>query len=112
MIGPSFFSAAGYVQHHAEQFPADAFDGGRAGGDAAGVQIDEIRPSFGERGSRGDFDHRGHGESVARSFAGCEHMQIHGSGKLLRAADEIARRGGGENQALGCDALAMAGGRH
>ena len=56
VLGPGLLAAAGDVQHEAEQLPADLLDGGIAGGDAAGVDIDQIVPFFGERGARRDLD--------------------------------------------------------
>jgi hypothetical protein len=42
-------AAAGQVENEAEDLPPDLFDGGLAGGDAAGVDIDQVVSFFGER---------------------------------------------------------------
>ena len=41
MLGPRL-AAAGDVENEAEDLPADVLDGGLAGGDAAGVNIDQV----------------------------------------------------------------------
>src|SRR6202167_4338585 len=48
MLRPRLLAAAGHFENKAEQLPADFFDSGVAGGDAAGVDIDQVVPLFGE----------------------------------------------------------------
>ena len=40
VVGPGFFVAAGYFEDQVEDLPAYLFDGGLAGGDGAGVDVD------------------------------------------------------------------------
>lgn len=51
MVGPGFFAAGGDVEDEVEEFPAGGFDGGLTGGDAAGVEVDQVGPFFGEGGA-------------------------------------------------------------
>jgi len=52
MLGPRLLAAAGHFQDEAEDFPADLFDGGLAGGDSAGVDVDQVGPFFEQSGMR------------------------------------------------------------
>lgn len=51
VIGPRLLASAGYVEDVLEQFLSYLRDGGVAGGDAAGVDVDQIVPFFGEGGA-------------------------------------------------------------
>jgi hypothetical protein len=47
VVGPGLFVAAGYFQDEVEDLPAHLLDGGLAGGDGAGVDVDEVGPALG-----------------------------------------------------------------
>ena len=40
VVGPGLLAAAGDLEDEVEDLPADLFDGGLAGGDGAGVDVD------------------------------------------------------------------------
>src|SRR5260370_39860061 len=111
MVGPGFLLAAGHIEHEAEYLPPNFFYSCSAGSDAAGVNINQVGPALGQCCARRNFDHRDHRQSVGTSLPRSENMKVHRS-ELLRSADEIARRRGSENQALGRDLFALRRGRH
>src|SRR5438128_2475272 len=52
MFGPGF-AAARHVEHQPKQFPADLFDRRVAGGNATGVDVDQIMPALFQLAARG-----------------------------------------------------------
>lgn len=108
VVGPGFLTAGGDVEDEVEKIPAGGLDGGLAGGDTAGVEINQVGPFFGESGAGTDLDDGDKGETVGGALTGGEDMHIHG-GELLGAADEVAGGGGGEDEARGGDFLAVGG---
>ena len=60
MIGAGLLPSASDVQNVMEDGLANLLDGGFASGDGARVDVDQIGPSVGERGSRRDFDYGSH----------------------------------------------------
>ena len=46
-VGGRLLAAAGHLEDQLEQLPADLGDTRLAGGDAAGVEIDEVVPALG-----------------------------------------------------------------
>jgi hypothetical protein len=108
MVGPGFFASGGDIKYEVEEIPAGRLDGGLAGGDTAGVEINQVGPFFGESGAGADLDNGDKGEAVRGTLTGGEDMHIH-RGELLGAADEVAGGGGGEDEARGADFLAVGG---
>ncbi len=47
VVGPGLFAAAGYFEDEVEELPAYLLDGGVAGGDGSGVDVDEVGPALG-----------------------------------------------------------------
>ena len=98
-FGPGLF-AAGHGQHAVEQLPAEFVDRRLAAGDASGVDVHQVVPAPRQVVARGDLDDRAFGQAVGRAAAGGEHVQVHAGRQLQRAADEVAGRGGREEQAF------------
>ena len=64
MFGPGLFAAAGHIQHQAEEFLAHVFDGGRAVGDRAGVDVHQVVPAPRQVAAGGDLDHWHGGQDI------------------------------------------------
>lgn len=77
MISPGFLAAAGNLEDEVEEVPADAFNGGFSGCDAACIKIDQVWPTLSERGSRRDFDDWGEGQTIGSALACREDMHVH-----------------------------------
>ena len=63
---PRLLFPADDIENEMKDLPADIFDAGRSGRNASGVDVNQIGPAFGERGSGGDLDYRNH-RQTARS---------------------------------------------
>ncbi len=48
MLGPGFLSAAGDFENETKDLPSNLFDGRGAGGDAPGVNINQVGPALGQ----------------------------------------------------------------
>src|ERR1035437_1086813 len=51
MLRPGLAAAAGHIEDQAEKLPAEFFNAGAARGNAAGVEIDQVRPLLRQRGA-------------------------------------------------------------
>src|SRR5262245_53153908 len=87
LLRPRLLSA-GHLKDQAKQIPSDLFDRSLACRDRSCIQIDQVRPLFGQRRSGGHLEDWNQSQTVRTSFASRKNMQVHGS-KLLSAADEI-----------------------
>jgi len=47
VVGPGLFVATGYFEDEVKDLPAYLLDGGVAGGDGSGVDVDEVGPALG-----------------------------------------------------------------
>src|ERR1700675_2157361 len=74
-VGPYFGAAARNVEDQAEQVPAGLLDRGFAGGDAAGVEVDQILPAARQFGARRHLDDGGCGEPIGAAGPGRQHLQ-------------------------------------
>src|ERR1700728_3549273 len=62
MVGPGLFAAAGHLENHPKNLLANLLNGCFPSSDAAGVDIDQVRPPFCKRTAGSHFDHRRHGK--------------------------------------------------
>src|SRR5436309_14900496 len=99
-VGPHLGASAGDLEDQAEQVPAGFLDGSLAGGDAAGVEIDQVLPAPRELAAGRDLDDRRGGKTVRCAAAGGENLQRHAGGELERTADEVAGGRGCKQHAL------------
>src|ERR1700688_381058 len=108
MIGARLFASTGNFQNVMKERLANLLNAGFACCDGARVDIDQIGPSFRERRSRRNLDHRGHRQSIGSSPPRSEDMHVHRSGKLQRSTYKITRRSSGKDKPLAGDTLSWA----
>src|SRR5947208_2234888 len=69
MVAPSLLAAACDIEEKTENLPADILDARMTGRDTAGIDIDQIVPTLGQRSARRHLDHRDQRQAVRRSLS-------------------------------------------
>ena len=100
LLRTGLLAAARNVEHEAEQLPTHLFDRCRACCNRARVYVHQVMPAARQIRARGDLDDGDFRETIRRAAAGREDVQVDAGRKLQGAADEVARRRGGEDQAF------------
>ena len=90
LVGVGLLHAAGHVQNQVEQLGAHVGDGLLAGGDGAGVDVDEVKPVLLHLVAGADLDDRGGGQPVGGAPAGHKDLKPDAAGQLAGPADDVA----------------------